>query len=140
MIVAGFPPADASGIRINLGMAHTHTTIMLITVHPMMRPTQQRQIINARASPTGPSFNVVNIAVHRSTVTPRIRTTQLLSNKHELLLHRGMPLHPRCSQGASGIRIEHYPEIMFGQAESEDIDRVQPCVGVGGEPHTRCIQ
>ena len=95
MVVAGFAPADASGIRINLGMAHTHTTIMLIPIHPMMRPTQQRQIINGRCSPVGPGFDVVDIAVHRSPVTPRIRTTQLLSNKHELLLHRGMTFHPR---------------------------------------------
>ena len=51
MSVAGFAPSDASGIRINLGMAHTHTTIMLIPIHPMMNPTQQRQIINGRSSP-----------------------------------------------------------------------------------------
>ena len=140
MVVAGFAPPDASGIRINLGMAHTHTTIMLIPIHPMMRPTQQGQIVDGRASPTGPGFDVVDIAVHRSTVTPRIRTTQLLSNEHEFLLHRGMPLHPRGSQSASGIRIEYYPQIMLSQAQSKDVDGVEPCVGVRGKPHTRCIQ
>ena len=140
MSVAGFPPPDASGIRINLSMAHTHTTIMLIPIHPMMCATQQRQIINGRASPTGPSFDVVNIAIHRSPVTPRIRTTQLLSHKHEFVFHRGVPLHPRGSEGASGIRIEYHPEVMFSQTQSENVDRVQPCVGVRGEPHTRCIQ
>ena len=95
MVVAGFPPTDASGIRINLGMAHTHTTIMLIPIHPMMCATQQGQIIDGRASPMGPGLDVVDIAVHRSPVTPRIRTTQLLSHEHEFLLHRGMPFHPR---------------------------------------------
>ncbi|CAM3009333.1 hypothetical protein COFA105466_11685 [Corynebacterium falsenii] len=120
-------------------MAHTGTTVMLITVHPVMRPAQQRQIIDARASPLGPGCDVVNIAVHRSPVTPRIRTTQLLSHEHELLLHRGVPFHPRGSQGASGIRIKHHPEIMLSQAQSKNIDRVQPCVGVGGEPHARCV-